>query len=161
MGAGAVVGVAWTVGACSDSGGNPVAGALVDYAEGDWDCELDAPSFDAGSGPIEVEATVSADGDTSGDFTFEIVGAAGAAGPPAQTGDWELDGTTLKLEIPDLPARYTVQGAELDTDGLEIQEHAEGADLQEVDVSRDGDTVTFGWSHPNTGDDVSMDCVKA
>lgn len=160
VGAGAVVGMAWALGACSDDGGNPVAGALVDYAEGDWDCELGAPSLDEVGGPMAVDVTVTADGDSSGDFVFDVAGAAGFD-PPAETGDWQIDGTTLKLEAPDLPARYTIQGAELDTDGLEIQEHAEGADLQEVDVERDGDTVTFSWSNPNLGDDVSMDCVKA
>jgi hypothetical protein len=161
IGVPAVVGAIAVVGCAAD---DAVRAEIVAYAEGDWACALALPYDDvAGSSgqTMDVAATVEADDDSSGNVTFSI-GGAGLEGMPPFTGTWRLDGTDLEVEIPDeLTTSYAMDGVDLDTERIDILEDADGAEVQVVDVARDGDTVEFGWVDPWTGDDTSMRCTKA
>jgi hypothetical protein len=151
--AGTAVLVAVIVVACSDGGSSAARSALVDYAQGDWHCEITADGMPEGAG-LEVDATVRADSSTRGTFTVEF-----ATGRPPDEGEWRLDGRSLEMDVRALSS-YTAEGVDLDTDGIEILEDAPGSKLQQVAITRDGNTTTFSWPDPWTDTPTQMTCSK-
>jgi hypothetical protein len=141
--------------ACSNGGGSAALGALVEYAEGDWSCELTSTAMPGSV--LRIDATVEADSSSHGTFAFDIESGLGL---PKQEGEWRLDGTSLEMDVTDL-SRYAAEGVELDTDRIEILEDARGAELQRVGVDRHGDAVTFSWTDPVDDTPVEMDCAKS
>ena len=139
--------------ACSDGGGGSSAArsALVEYAQGDWHCEITADGMPG----LAVDATVRADSGTQGTFTVAF-----PTGGPPEEGEWRLDGRSLEMDVRALSS-YTAEGVDLDTDGIEILEHAPGSELQQVAIERDGDTATFSWPDPWTNTPTQMTCSKS
>jgi hypothetical protein len=96
-----------------------VRAEVVDYAEGDWRCELVLPAEAipatlGGSGTLGVDATLRATGDAEGDVVFAIDSRVGAGRGIAGAG--ELDGTDLKVDIPALvETSYAMAGADIAT----------------------------------------------
>ena len=137
--------------ACSDGGGGTSAArsALVDYAQGDWHCEITADGMPG----LAVDATVRADSGTQGTFTVEF-----PTGP--EEGEWRLDGGSLEMDVRALSS-YTAEGVDLDTDAIEILEDAPGSQLQQVAIERDGNTATFSWPDPWTNTPTQMTCTKS
>jgi hypothetical protein len=142
-----------------------VQAEVVDYAEGDWQCELALlaeaiPATLDGSGTLGIDATVRSTGDAQGDVVFAIDGPFGAE--REFLGAWELDGTDLQVDVPAFTeTSYAMAEVDIATDHIEIQEDQAGAELVPVNVEREGDTVLFGWDDPWSGDPTEMACTKA
>lgn len=151
--AGMAVLLAVTLAACSEGGGSAARSALVDYAQGNWQCEITAVGMPDGAA-FAIDATVRADSSTRGTFTVAF-----PTGRPPDEGEWRLEGRSLEMDVRAF-SRYTADGVELDTDGIEILEDAPGSELQQVGVERDGNTATFSWPDPWTGTDTQMTCSK-
>lgn len=147
---------------CAD---RAVRAAVVAYAEGRWRCETVPPPaatrlFPDEVSSVAIDATVTVEDDTSGEFVFSINGPVGMA--RQFSGTWRLDGTDLHVEIPAfVTTSYAMEGVDLDTKRLDIQEDAEGAEVLVVDAERHGDTVEFGWADPSAGGNWAMICEKA
>jgi hypothetical protein len=143
------------VGSCGADA--PAPGRLVDYAEGDWACDLDV-----GAEPtVDAAITVTAEGDTNGNYTAQLA----VPDAPAETieGDWALDGTDLEVTALDDAVRYAIEGAALDTDHLEVVQAGRGhvPVPVDVDVERHGADVAFQWEHPWRDEPVDMSCARA
>lgn len=142
-----------------------VRAEIVEYAEGDWRCQLELPASAVADMPenwstLRIEATVRSTGDAAGEVVFTID--LGGVGEHESSGVWALDGTDLQVDMSTVvETSYAMAGVDLATDRIEIREDDPGAGLVPVDVERDGDSVRFGWDDPWTGEPAAMTCTKA
>lgn len=128
--------------------------SLAAYAAGEWTCGLKVEGGSDIPSPFAT-ATVTASTDTSGrvEITFpwwaevpELM-----ADQPPLAGEWRLDGGDLSVNWDhEKWGTADVKSVSLDTDGIRTRSGTSDEDPQwvDVEVERDGDTITFAWVDP-------------
>jgi len=146
--------------------------SLAAYAAGEWTCGLevvDEPDLEIPS-PY-VSATVTAFTDTSGrvEFTFPWLALLSVEEVDdfeidLYEGEWRLEDGELSVKWDD-ESLGTVDAdpISLDSERFKIRGGTAEEDPQwvDVEVERDGDTVTFEWEDEFEQSDVRLHCEKA
>jgi hypothetical protein len=128
--------------------------SLAAYAAGDWTCGLEAVGEPDIPSPF-VTATVTASTDTSGrvEITFPWWAEAPElmADQPPPAGEWRLEGDDLSVNWDhEKWGAADVDSVALDTEDIRTRSGTSDEDPQwvDVEVERDGDTITFAWEDP-------------